>query len=132
MNSDKRDLRIISFFFCVGVAWLLIHLLWNVHIEICPIKRLIGVPCPSCGTTRAFKSLFAFDVVEALKYNINILILLPSIVTYVALRVYDLIFHTQKLEQVYNKVKEMLNKKLFFCAFILFEILAWTLHISLR
>jgi len=128
MNSDKRDLRIISIFFCVGVAWLLIHLLWNVHIEICPIKRLIGVSCPSCGTTRAFKSLFAFDVVEALKYNINILILLPSIVTYVALRVYDLIFHTQKLD----KVKEMLNKKLIFCAFILFEILAWTLHISLR
>ena len=131
MNSDKRDLRIISFFFCVGVAWLLIHLLWNVHIEICPIKRLIGVPCPSCGTTRAFKSLFAFDVVEALKYNINILILLPSIVTYVALRVYDLIFRTQKLEQVYHKVKAMLNKKLVFCAFILFEILAWILHVSL-
>ncbi|WP_390884973.1 DUF2752 domain-containing protein [Hoylesella nanceiensis] len=89
------------------------------------------MPCPSCGTTRAFKSLFTFDVVEALKYNINILILLPSIVTYVTLRVYDLIFHTQKLEQVYHKVKEMLNKKLVFCAFILFEILAWILHISL-
>ena len=131
MNSDKRDLRIISFFFCVGVAWLLINLLWNVHIEICPFKRLIGMPCPSCGTTRAFKSLFAFNVVEALKYNINIIILLPSIVTYVALRVYDLIFRTKKLEQVYRIVKDLLNKKLVFCAFILFEILAWILHISL-
>ena len=67
-----------------------------------------------------------------LKYNINILILLPSVVTYVALRVYDLIFRTQKLEQVYHKVKEMLNKKIVFCAFVLFEILAWILHISLR
>lgn len=131
MNSDKRDLRIISFFFCVGVAWLLINLLWNVHIEICPFKRLIGIPCPSCGTTRAFKSFFAFNVVEALKYNINIIILLPSIVTYVALRVYDLIFRTQKLEQVYRIVKDLLNKKIVFCAFILFEILAWILHISL-
>ena len=131
MNSDKRDLRIISFFFCVGVAWLLINLLWNVHIEICPFKRLIGMPCPSCGTTRAFKSFFAFNVVEALKYNINIIILLPSIVTYVALRVYDLIFRTKKLEQVYRIVKDLLNKKLVFCAFILFEILAWILHISL-
>ena len=131
MNSDKRDLRIISIFFCAGVAWLLINLLWNVHIEICPFKRLIGIPCPSCGTTRAFKSLFAFNVVEALKYNINIIILLPSIVTYVALRVYDLIFRTKKLEQVYRIVKDLLNKKLVFCAFILFEILAWILHISL-
>ena len=131
MNSDKRDLRIISIFFCAGVAWLLINLLWNVHIEICPFKRLIGIPCPSCGTTRAFKSLFAFNVVEALKYNINIIILLPSIVTYVALRVYDLIFRTQKLDQVYRIVKDLLNKKIVFCAFILFEILAWILHISL-
>lgn len=89
------------------------------------------MPCPSCGTTRAFKSLFAFNVVEALKYNINIIILLPSIVTYVALRVYDLIFRTKKLEQVYRIVKDLLNKKLVFCAFILFEILAWILHISL-
>ena len=89
------------------------------------------MPCPSCGTTRAFKSLFAFNVVEALKYNINIIILLPSIVTYVALRVYDLIFRTKKLEQVYRIVKDLLNKKLVFCAFILLEILAWILHISL-
>ncbi len=32
----------------------------------CPTKRLFGIPCPTCGLTRAALALSRFEVVEAL------------------------------------------------------------------
>jgi hypothetical protein len=35
----------------------------------CPVMALIEVPCPSCGSTRAFAALANFDLLTALKFN---------------------------------------------------------------
>ena len=34
-------------------------------VTLCPLKRLLGVPCPTCGTTRAFVELLRGDVFGA-------------------------------------------------------------------
>ncbi len=34
-------------------------------VTLCPMKRLLGVPCPTCGTTRAFAELLRGDVLGA-------------------------------------------------------------------
>ena len=34
-------------------------------VTLCPMKRLLGVPCPTCGTTRAFAELLRGDVFGA-------------------------------------------------------------------
>ena len=34
-------------------------------VTLCPMKRLLGVPCPTCGTTRAFAELIRGDVFGA-------------------------------------------------------------------
>ena len=34
-------------------------------VTLCPMKRLLGVPCPACGTTRAFAALLRGDVCGA-------------------------------------------------------------------
>lgn len=34
-------------------------------VTLCPMKRLLGVPCPTCGTTRAFAALLRGDVFGA-------------------------------------------------------------------
>ena len=35
----------------------------------CPMIALLNVPCPSCGTTRAFAALANLDLLAAIKFN---------------------------------------------------------------
>ena len=35
----------------------------------CLIKLITKIPCPACGLTRAFISLFNFKIIDAIKYN---------------------------------------------------------------
>lgn len=35
----------------------------------CVFKTLTGYPCPTCGATRVFTSLFKFDIVSAFLWN---------------------------------------------------------------
>ena len=36
---------------------------------LCPLRGLLGIPCPSCGLTRAFCALSHFELREALRYH---------------------------------------------------------------
>lgn len=36
----------------------------------CAFKSVFGIPCPGCGLTRGFRSLFKGDIVSAFSYNI--------------------------------------------------------------
>ena len=36
----------------------------------CPIRAIFGIPCPTCGVTRAFLSLARLDIYGYLHYNV--------------------------------------------------------------
>lgn len=36
----------------------------------CLFKSIFSIPCPGCGLTRGFRSLFEGDIFEAINYNI--------------------------------------------------------------
>ena len=43
----------------------------------CGALKLFGIPCPSCGMTRAFLSLLRLDIVSAFRFN-------PAFPTFIA------------------------------------------------
>ncbi|MCL2415752.1 MAG: DUF2752 domain-containing protein [Defluviitaleaceae bacterium] len=54
-------------FLAMGGIALVVSLLTN--FSICIFYRTTGVPCPSCGMTRAFRELFIADIAGAFWYH---------------------------------------------------------------
>lgn len=50
------------------------------NISLCPLKRLIGYPCPLCGITRASIFLFLFQFQKAFEMNPSIFCILCWII----------------------------------------------------
>ena len=56
-------LQVVPVFFVIGALALL-----NLNgVVICPLRRFLGIPCPTCGTTRGVFALLRGDVLEALR-----------------------------------------------------------------
>jgi len=39
------------------------------HVVLCPLKRVVGLPCPTCGATRSALSFLSGNVADAVLYN---------------------------------------------------------------
>lgn len=59
-----------------GLSGLSLYLNSILNITTCPISRTIGVPCPTCGTTRAWLAFFQGDFEHAFQLH-PLFILIP-------------------------------------------------------
>ena len=48
----------------IGGLLAVLLLIWQ-----CPLDYLLGIPCPCCGMTRAFKSMVSLDLMASLSYH---------------------------------------------------------------
>lgn len=61
---------------CGGVV---IYLLLDLR---CPVLCLFGIPCPTCGVTRALGALLRLDIAGYLRYNWMALFLVSAVLLY--------------------------------------------------
>jgi len=47
------------------------------NFTICALMNFTHIPCPACGLSRAFGELTHFNLINAIRYNIGIVILAP-------------------------------------------------------
>tara|TARA_B110000967_G_scaffold205987_1_gene251687 strand:+ start:943 stop:1326 length:384 start_codon:yes stop_codon:yes gene_type:complete len=53
----------------------------NIYFPKCPIRELIGLKCPGCGSQRAVHSLLNFDIFNAITENAILVLSVPYILT---------------------------------------------------
>ncbi len=66
LMSNREVLGLVLILCVVGAVAFAAH---EAGIVTCLFRRLTGLPCPCCGTTRACLAILRGEVVEALKYN---------------------------------------------------------------
>ncbi len=76
----------------LGILIIIIHLKYDVGVP-CIFFKITGLYCPGCGITRAIFSLMKFDIYQAFRYNMLIIILLPFAISYY---IYIFIFKGKK------------------------------------
>jgi hypothetical protein len=71
--ANKKVYWVLGILSTAGYAWIGFHLLFpdsaSSNLTVCLVKNVTGVPCPSCGTTRALLLLIAGDFQKALLTN---------------------------------------------------------------
>ncbi len=65
----KNELFLNKFFLVGVVIFLAFFELFLPNRTNCLVKNLTGMPCPTCGMTRAFKSVIRFDFESAFEWH---------------------------------------------------------------
>lgn len=78
-------MRLISKILKSSLFWIALYLIYALirnifKLESCPVKLLIGLPCPGCGMTRSILCLLKLDIKGSFRYNALWLILLFIVV----------------------------------------------------
>lgn len=96
----------------------------GISAQVCPINRLSGYPCPSCGTSRSIVALLNGDVINSLLINplgvfTAILLLILPVWTFT-----DLIRKKTTLMLFYRHVETYLENNIWLSSILIILILA--------
>jgi len=116
----------------VGYAWLMYN--YNSYqltnsFTVCIIKNVTGIPCPSCGSTRAVESLINGNLVESILWNPIGLLLVTMLVIIPIWILLDLFRKKDSLYQFYHSVEIILKQKKYAIPAILLVVANWVWNI---
>lgn len=80
MNKVSRRLSIVL---ASGMVIYLASLTKFIHLFQCPLYYVIGIPCPTCGMTRAFDALIHLDLNQALYYNPSFILVIVVVIVFI-------------------------------------------------
>lgn len=132
MNSNKLYLLLGTACFA-GYVWLYVNLSENFlkhdTLQVCLVKNITTIPCPSCGTTRSMISMFQGDFIQAMLINpFGLLVAITMILTPIWI-VFDVIAKKNTLFSLYGKLETRLKKPMVAIPLIILVIFNWIWNI---
>lgn len=103
---------------CEGIVLYLINI-FKITIP-CLFKLVFKFPCPACGLTRAFYSIFNLDILSAINYNILSIPLFLLLCIINIFLIIDIIKNTDLTKKIIFKILK--KYKLVFLLLIISEI----------
>jgi hypothetical protein len=135
MTLNRNKLYSIMFIACTaGYMWLYFSLTMDVTennlVEVCLIKHITNIPCPSCGSTRSVISLTKGNLIEA--FNINPLGYIIAIIMLVTPLwiVIDIASRRKTFFELYQRIETYLKRPLYAIPLILLVIINWFWNIT--
>lgn len=135
MTLNRKKLYLILFIACLaGYIWLYLSITKNIaennSAEVCLIKHVTNIPCPSCGSTRSVISLTKGDFIGAL--NINPIGYLVAIIMLIAPSwiLVDTVRNAKTLFDFYQKIEFYLKQPKIAIPLILLVIINWIWNIT--
>jgi len=135
MSLRRNRLYSLLFTACLaGYTWLYFSITKNItenkSVEICFIKHLTNIPCPSCGSTRSIISLTKGDFIGALNINpIGYLVALIMLIAPVWVLA-DTIMNKNTLFDLFQKIETLLKRPMIAIPLILLVIINWIWNIT--
>lgn len=135
MTLDRNKLYLILLIACLaGYIWLYFSLTKNIteskSFEVCLIKYVTNIPCPSCGSSRSIISLTKGDFNGALNFNpIGYLVAIIMLIAPIWI-IADTIKRTNTLFDFYLKIETYLKKPKIAITLILLVIINWIWNIT--
>lgn len=133
-NSRDKLYLFLSIVCAAGYIWLFYSasnsFISTKAIDVCLLKNITNIPCPSCGTTRSIQELLHGNVIEALTLNpFGIIVALIMILTPLWIAT-DLITKKQTLFNFYQTIETKLKKPQFAVPLILLVVINWIWNIT--
>lgn len=117
-----------------GYIWLMLtyYRAFSLALEpgVCLFKRVTGVPCPSCGSTRSVLSILKGDFTEAILWNPFGILLTFILLVFPAWIIYDVLSRKSTLYNFYNRTELVLKRKWIAIPAILLVLLNWIWNIA--
>ncbi len=117
-----------------GYVWLFLNIsdssIKNTdEIEVCLIKQITDIPCPSCGSTRSVLAIFNGEFSQAFFWNpLGFILLIVLFLTPVWIS-YDCLSNNNSLLLFYNKIETTLKQKKIAIPAILLILANWLWNI---
>jgi hypothetical protein len=132
---DRNKLYSILLTACLaGYIWLFYNIKSNLteetSVEVCLVKYVANIPCPSCGSTRSVISLLQGKFAEAFELNpMGYLAAVVMLATPVWI-VTDLLMSNDSLFRFYQQIENGLKKPKYAIPLILLVVINWIWNIS--